>query len=141
MDPRPILQQVIHTFQNWGPPLVYLMFGTHLFRTVYEQTDGLGCYMDLQAAGPVTELQVSEAHTCPAGPVFEVRVEHKTRAYDWTIGLSNRTGKIELLNYRYANTPRQRASPGPRVESNRTNGESGTSASRLECCKTYPMMC
>jgi hypothetical protein len=150
-DPRPIVMQIIMAFQNCGPPQVYQMFGQQVFQAVWAQTGGSGCYPAIQAAGPVTNMQVTNVQMMPAGPVFALRVNHGPIAADWFIGLSNYTGRVEMLTFQDARTAMpppvlQGPAPGPNMQTGGTLppppvATPPPSGPRPQGCELYPVMC
>lgn len=147
-DPTPILGQLISALQFCGPPQVYQYLGFQLFQTIALQTNNMGCYADIAAAGPVTNMHVINVNQLPAGPVFAVRVNHQSGIVaDWYIGLSNYTGRIEYLTFVAANagSPLPDAHVGP-VDAQGTDiseikQPDVTPANQSSDCKVYKTMC
>lgn len=125
-DPRPILGQLIQAFQTCSQPQVFQYLGVFVYQSVASQTNGTGCYPNIAAAGPVTNMQVINVNQLPVGPVFAVRVSHQSGTVaDWYIGLSNVTNKVEYLTFVAANmnAPLPDAHRGPVGQDGKDRGQ------------------
>src|SRR5262245_50993657 len=90
-----------------------------LFRSVYQQTGGTGCYPDIAKAGSITQMKVIDSGIFPAGPLFVVRVTHTARVVaDWFIGFNQNTGQIGYLSYQAAAKKRPTVKAGPDAKKN-----------------------
>lgn len=144
-DPRPVLGTLISAFQNCGPPAAYQTLSPMLFQLISSQTGGSGCYLAIQAAGPVQSMQVLDQKQFPLGPVYVVRVAHSAGSVDWFIGFNKMTGQIEYLSFQAAQGQAPTVSTGPSTGSGGPGGPQppspdphGTGDSG---CQLYPAMC
>ncbi len=154
-DARQPLAQLISAFQNCGPPQVYQMLSPQLFQLIAAQTNGAGCYADVRAAGPITNMQVIDQRNYPVGPMFAIRVTHASGTQaDWFIGINQYTQRVEYLNYQAVST----STPPPQVNRGPSNPQidttmlsepstpapspgGGGSSSDSDGCEIYPVMC
>ena len=147
-DPRVPLGELIQAFQNCGPPGVYQMLSPQLFMLIGQQTGGRGCYPQIQAAGPVQDMQVIDHKMYPLGPVYVIRVTHSAGAVDWFIGFNQSTGRVELLMFQPAAGSPPKVVEGPQDDhggaspTKRPSGGGGSAPKSSEDgCDLYPAMC
>jgi hypothetical protein len=144
-DPRVPLGQLIQAFQNCGPPAVYQMLSPQLFMLIGQQTGGKGCYPEIQAAGPVQDMQIIDEKMYPNGPVYVIRVTHSTGSVDWFIGFNQTTGRVELLTFQPATTSSQpKVADGPDDDhggGNPTKHSGKGPEGSQSGCELYPAMC
>jgi hypothetical protein len=147
VDPRPPLAALIHAFQHCGPPQVYQMLGQQVFQAVEAQTQGRGCYPQLQQIGPVVGMQITGHQQFPVGPLFSVRVQHQSGvATDWFIGMNLYTNRVEYLTFQAS----QGGAPPPDIVTGPRPGPDGGGSPRPsppppgasdDGCALYPAMC
>ena len=105
-DPRPVLSTLITAFQQCGPPQAYTLLSPFLFTLVSQQTNNMGCYAAMAAAGRITDMQVIDSAMFPAGPLYIVRVTHVAGSpVDWFIGFDKFSSQVIYLTF-------QSGSPG-----------------------------
>lgn len=148
-DPRAPLAQLISAFQNCGPPQVYQMLSPQLFQGIAQQTGGMGCYPQIRAAGPITNMVVIDQRNFPIGPLFVIRVTHQASGpVDWFMGINLMTQRVEYLNFQNVmpNTPTPTVMSGPTAPqivnpTPTTSAPAPGPGSGGEGCSLYPAMC
>lgn len=144
-DPRQVLATIISAFQNCGPPQAFQWLSPQLYQSVYMQTGGSGCYWPIRQAGPVSSMQVMSQQQFPAGPVYQIRVQHPSTAVDWFIGISQFSGRIEYLNYQAAQGPPPDISTGPTPDGGPSpppdTPPTNEPSDDTDGCTLYPSMC
>lgn len=143
-DPRATLSTLISAFQNCGPPQAYQLLSPQLYQLIWMQTNGMGCYPQIRAAGPVQGMQIVGQQQFPIGPLFAIRVRHQMTTVDWFIGMNQFTGRVEYLNFQQA----QGGTPPPDIETGPRPGGSGGGVPTPpgtgdgdDGCTLYPSMC
>jgi hypothetical protein len=152
------LEELITAFQNCGPPQAYRVLSPNLWNIVRMQTNGLGCYQQIMAAGPIVETEVIARQDFPLGPLYIIRVYHPSVAADWFVGFNGQTSNVEYLTFQAANQnnePTIAAGPdraaglsNSRQREARPSSPVRTSepadpdeAALREACRKYPGMC
>lgn len=147
-SPEQFLYTMISAFQNCGPPQVYQSLSPQLYQQVYFQTQGSGCYFQIQQAGPVQNIALIGSQNFPIGRLFQLRVSHSNTTVDWFMGVNHVTGQIDYLNYQNlvsgspaptiatGPTPDGGPSPAPVIQSTPS-----TSPTSTDGCDIYPAMC
>jgi hypothetical protein len=112
IDPRPVLNSLIFSFQNCGHWQSYLQLGAFLYQQTWQQSGGSGCFAFFQSFGPVQSMNVTNQVSYPAGPIYAIETTHPNGKLYWQIGISLWTGKVEHLT---ANTLPVASPPQPVV--------------------------
>jgi hypothetical protein len=139
-SPEQYLYNVISAFQNCGPPQVYQSLSPQLYQQVFFQTQGSGCYLQIQQAGPIQNISLIGSQEFPVGRLFQLRVSHPNTTVDWFMGVNYVTGRIDYLNFQnlasgspaptIATGPKPDGGPSPPPPTASTDG-----------CDIYPAMC
>lgn len=143
-DARQLLATIISAFQNCGPPQAFQWLGAQLYQAVFQQTGGTGCYWPIRQAGPISSMRIMSQQQFPAGPIYQIRVQHQSGAVDWFIGISQFTGRIEYLNYQAAQPgPPPDIDSGPKPDGGPSPGPDSNPGPNdpSDGCSLYPSMC
>lgn len=155
-SPEQYLFQVISAFQNCGPPQVYQALSPQLYQQVFVQTQGSGCYFQIQQAGPVQNIVMVGSQNFPVGRMFQLRVSHPNTTVDWFMGVNHITGQIDYLNYQNlvvgspaptietGPVPDGGPSPAPTIETAPVPDDGSNPAptsTSADGCDIYPAMC
>lgn len=138
-DPADVLRILIPTFQNCGPTQNYTLLGQMVFQAVAMQTNGAGCYPQLQVLGPLQDLEELSSVELPAGPVKTYRATHANGTIYWQIGISRFTQKVEWLT---VNAVRPQDPPVVKNDEIKVPdaGKKGSGDTKGGCV-TFPEMC
>lgn len=142
MTPESALTTLISAFQNCGPPQAYQLLEPHLFQLVAQQTNGMGCYQQIAAAGHVTGVSRQQSMQLPDGMMYLIRVQHSSQvAVDWFVGINSFSGRVAFLSYQPA-SQRVDINRGPDpTDSTKIDTAPPPPASGEDGCDVYPAMC
>lgn len=141
-DARQVLASIISAFQNCGPPQAFQWLGAQLYQTVFLQTGGTGCYPQIRQAGPISNIEIMSQQQFPAGPLYQLRVQHPSITVDWFMGVSQFTGRIEYLNYQAAQGgPPPKIETGPNPDGGPSPAPNPEPGQKDDGCALYPSMC
>lgn len=155
-SPEQLLYYVISAFQNCGPPQVYQSLSPQLYQQVFLQTQGSGCYFQIQQAGPVQQIVLIGSRDFPVGRLFQLRVSHPNTTVDWFMGVNHLTGQIDFLNFQnlVPGTPAPTIATGPTPDGGpspmpanqptpapSTGSEPSPTTTPVDGCDIYPAMC